>query len=157
MIKLHVCVFNLRLRRCRRLRRWHTRLTWDSPSYTRGVIWPTPRTSCTWCSPFPPRTMLWTRSAQLTHPLTHYHHHYHHLQMRSNADSSVWCTYYSILVLVLDNWYVFVCVQIHARALDTIFVLHADHEQNASTSTVRIAGSSQANVYGKCPALMSIS
>ena len=30
-----------------------------------------------------------------------------------------------------------------ARALDTIFVLHADHEQNASTSTVRMAGSSE--------------
>ena len=33
-----------------------------------------------------------------------------------------------------------------ARALDTIFVLHADHEQNASASTVRIAGSSQVRV-----------
>lgn len=29
------------------------------------------------------------------------------------------------------------------KAVDTIFILHADHEQNASTSTVRIAGSSQ--------------
>ena len=37
--------------------------------------------------------------------------------------------------------------KIHAQALETIFVLHADHEQNASASTVRIAGSSQANVY----------
>ncbi len=35
-----------------------------------------------------------------------------------------------------------------ARAMDTIMVLHADHEQNASTSTVRIAGSSGANPYG---------
>jgi citrate synthase len=33
------------------------------------------------------------------------------------------------------------------RALDTIFLLHADHEQNASTSTMRIAGSSGANPY----------
>ncbi len=33
------------------------------------------------------------------------------------------------------------------RALDTIFMLHADHEQNASTSTVRLAGSSGANPY----------
>ncbi len=33
------------------------------------------------------------------------------------------------------------------RALDTIFTLHADHEQNASTSTVRLAGSSGANPY----------
>ena len=32
-----------------------------------------------------------------------------------------------------------------SRALDRIFILHADHEQNASTSTVRLAGSSGAN------------
>ncbi|MBU1664463.1 MAG: citrate (Si)-synthase [Gammaproteobacteria bacterium] len=34
-----------------------------------------------------------------------------------------------------------------ARALDRIFILHADHEQNASTSTVRMAGSSYANPF----------
>lgn len=34
-----------------------------------------------------------------------------------------------------------------ARALDKIFILHADHEQNASTSTVRIAGSTGANPF----------
>ena len=34
-----------------------------------------------------------------------------------------------------------------ARAMDIIFILHADHEQNASTSTVRLAGSSQANPF----------
>ena len=33
------------------------------------------------------------------------------------------------------------------NALDTIFTLHADHEQNASTSTVRLSGSSGANPY----------
>lgn len=33
------------------------------------------------------------------------------------------------------------------RALDRIFILHADHEQNASTSTVRLAGSTGANPY----------
>lgn len=33
------------------------------------------------------------------------------------------------------------------RALDRIFILHADHEQNASTSTVRLAGSSGTNPY----------
>ncbi len=33
------------------------------------------------------------------------------------------------------------------RALDRIFILHADHEQNASTSSVRLAGSSGANPY----------
>ena len=34
-----------------------------------------------------------------------------------------------------------------AQAMDRIFTLHADHEQNASTSTVRLAGSSGANPY----------
>jgi citrate synthase len=34
-----------------------------------------------------------------------------------------------------------------ARAMDRIFILHADHEQNASTSTVRIAGSTGANPF----------
>lgn len=34
-----------------------------------------------------------------------------------------------------------------SQAMDRIFILHADHEQNASTSTVRVAGSSDANPY----------
>ncbi|NNM50909.1 MAG: citrate (Si)-synthase [Pseudomonadales bacterium] len=34
-----------------------------------------------------------------------------------------------------------------ARAMDRIFILHADHEQNASTSTVRMAGSTEANPF----------
>ncbi|TBW59046.1 citrate (Si)-synthase [Marinobacter halodurans] len=34
-----------------------------------------------------------------------------------------------------------------AKAMDKIFILHADHEQNASTSTVRLAGSTGANPY----------
>ena len=34
-----------------------------------------------------------------------------------------------------------------AKAIDRIFILHADHEQNASTSTVRLAGSSGANPF----------
>lgn len=33
------------------------------------------------------------------------------------------------------------------KALDTLLVLHADHEQNCSTSTVRLVGSSQANLF----------
>ena len=36
---------------------------------------------------------------------------------------------------------------VQARAMDRIFILHADHEQNASTSTVRISGSSNANPF----------
>jgi citrate synthase len=34
-----------------------------------------------------------------------------------------------------------------AEAIDLLFILHADHEQNASTSTVRLAGSTSANPY----------
>ena len=38
-------------------------------------------------------------------------------------------------------------IRCSSRALDRIFILHADHEQNASTSTVRLAGSSGANPF----------
>ncbi len=41
---------------------------------------------------------------------------------------------------------------LHARALDLILILHADHEQNASTSTVRLAGSSGANPFAAASA-----
>ena len=44
---------------------------------------------------------------------------------------------------------------LHARALDLLFVLHADHEQNASTSTVRLAGSSLANPFAAVSAGIS--
>jgi len=37
--------------------------------------------------------------------------------------------------------------EVAARALDLLFILHADHEQNASTSTVRMVGSTGANPY----------
>jgi citrate synthase len=37
--------------------------------------------------------------------------------------------------------------EVMTRAMDRIFTLHADHEQNASTSTVRLASSSRANPY----------
>jgi citrate synthase len=39
-----------------------------------------------------------------------------------------------------------------AAALDMLFVLHADHEQNCSTSTVRLVGSSQANLFASISA-----
>jgi citrate synthase len=44
---------------------------------------------------------------------------------------------------------------IAAQALDLLFVLHADHEQNASTSTVRLAGSTGANPYAAISAGVS--
>src|SRR4051794_4212400 len=39
-----------------------------------------------------------------------------------------------------------------SKALDQLFVLHADHEQNCSTSTVRLVGSSQANLFASVSA-----
>ena len=39
-----------------------------------------------------------------------------------------------------------------AKALDVLFILHADHEQNCSTSTVRLVGSSQANLFSSISA-----
>ncbi|MCW2595317.1 MAG: citrate synthase [Pseudonocardiales bacterium] len=39
-----------------------------------------------------------------------------------------------------------------AKALDRLFILHADHEQNCSTSTVRLVGSSQANLFASVSA-----
>jgi len=42
-----------------------------------------------------------------------------------------------------------------AQALDLLFILHADHEQNCSTSTVRLAGSSGTNPYSAIAAGMS--
>jgi citrate synthase len=39
-----------------------------------------------------------------------------------------------------------------AKALDLLFILHADHEQNCSTSTVRLVGSSQANLFASVSA-----
>jgi citrate synthase len=40
-------------------------------------------------------------------------------------------------------------------ALNLIFILHADHEQNCSTSTVRMVGSSRANLFASCAAAVS--
>ncbi len=40
----------------------------------------------------------------------------------------------------------------NVRALDTLLILHADHEQNCSTSTMRMVGSSRANIYASAAA-----
>lgn len=39
-----------------------------------------------------------------------------------------------------------------SRALDTLFILHADHEQNCSTTAMRVVGSSHADPYSACAA-----
>ena len=45
--------------------------------------------------------------------------------------------------------------EILVEALDLLLILHADHEQNCSTSTVRMAGSSMSNIYGAISAGIS--
>ena len=45
-----------------------------------------------------------------------------------------------------------VCDDVVREALNLVFILHADHEQNCSTSTVRMVGSSQANLFASCAA-----
>ena len=46
----------------------------------------------------------------------------------------------------------YVCPEVVRKALNLILILHADHEQNCSTSTVRVVGSSGANLFGSCAA-----
>ena len=61
---------------------------------------------------------------------------------------------------LLNMFYAVPCEPYHvdpvaAQALDLLFILHADHEQNASTSTVRLAGSTGANPYAAISAGVS--
>ncbi|HTQ36352.1 MAG TPA: citrate synthase [Steroidobacteraceae bacterium] len=61
---------------------------------------------------------------------------------------------------VLNMFFAVPCEAYHvdpvaAEALDLLFILHADHEQNASTSTVRLAGSTGANPYAAISAGVS--
>lgn len=46
----------------------------------------------------------------------------------------------------------FECDEVMRDALNLLLILHADHEQNCSTSTVRMVGSSQANLFASCAA-----
>ncbi|WP_221047401.1 citrate synthase [Methylogaea oryzae] len=46
----------------------------------------------------------------------------------------------------------FQCDEVVRNALNLLLILHADHEQNCSTSTVRMVGSSQANLFASCAA-----
>ncbi|MCX4239348.1 citrate synthase [Paraliomyxa miuraensis] len=49
----------------------------------------------------------------------------------------------------------YVVDEVIAKALDVLLILHADHEQNCSTSTVRVVGSSQANLFASISAGVS--
>lgn len=49
----------------------------------------------------------------------------------------------------------YICDDTTRTALNLLLILHADHEQNCSTSTVRMVGSSQANLFASCSAGVS--
>jgi citrate synthase len=49
----------------------------------------------------------------------------------------------------------YICDELIRDALNMILILHADHEQNCSTSTVRMVGSSHANLFASCSAGIS--
>ena len=49
----------------------------------------------------------------------------------------------------------YICDDVTQDALNLLLILHADHEQNCSTSTVRMVGSSQANLFTSCAAGVS--
>ena len=59
---------------------------------------------------------------------------------------------YMLLSVPCDKWKI---SPVLVQAMDQILILHADHEQNASTSTVRLAGSSEANPFAAVSAGIS--
>ncbi len=69
-------------------------------------------------------------------------------------DSLDYCSNYLRMMFAIP------CAEYHAdpviaKALDVLFILHADHEQNCSTSTVRLVGSSMANLFASISAGIS--
>ena len=69
-------------------------------------------------------------------------------------DSLDYCANYLRMMFAVQ------CAEYHAdpviaKALDVLFILHADHEQNCSTSTVRLVGSSMANLFASISAGIS--
>jgi citrate synthase len=55
-------------------------------------------------------------------------------------------------MLFSDPYQAYGCDERVTRALNLVLILHADHEQNCSTSTVRMVGSSGANLFASCAA-----
>jgi citrate synthase len=51
-----------------------------------------------------------------------------------------------------DPYRQYICPEIVRKAFNLILILHADHEQNCSTSTVRVVGSAGANLFASCAA-----
>ena len=86
-----------------------------------------------------PTFAAWTYKHSIGHPVNYPNNK---LDYCSNFLQMMFC-------LPVDNYEVKPAV---ARALDQLLILHADHEQNCSTSTVRIVGSSKASLYSSVSA-----
>jgi citrate synthase len=79
-----------------------------------------------------------------------YRHHFGLPFIYPDIDLSYTENFMNMMWKLLEPKYV--ANPILARALDVLFILHADHEQNCSTNTMRAVGSSQADPYLSCAA-----
>lgn len=81
-----------------------------------------------------PTLIAWTYKKRLGHPYVYPKNNLDYVSNFVNMMFSIPMDEYHIDPVVVE-------------ALDKMLILHADHEQNCSTSTVRLVGSSQANIY----------
>jgi len=86
-----------------------------------------------------PTLAAWSYKNEIGHPVTYPDNNLEYCQNFLKMMFSVPTEDYEVDPVVAD-------------ALDTLLILHADHEQNCSTSTVRIVGSSQASLYASISA-----
>jgi len=82
-----------------------------------------------------------------------YRHHFGLPFIYPDLDLSYTENFMNMMWKLLEPKYV--ANPVLARALDVLFILHADHEQNCSTNTMRAVGSSQADPYLSCAAAAS--
>ena len=74
-----------------------------------------------------------------------YRHRRGHPYVQPDNDLSYTENFMNMLWKMVEGKYV--ASPVIARALDVLFILHADHEQNCSSTTMRVVGSSQADPY----------
>lgn len=86
-----------------------------------------------------PTIIAWSYKHSLGRPMTYPHHSLGYVEN-------------FLHMLFSTPFREYVVDPVVARALELIFVLHADHEQNCSASTVRVVGSSQANMFASISA-----
>ena len=89
-----------------------------------------------------PTLATWSYKRSLGHPINYPKNHLDYIPNFLNMMFSLPVEDYKVDPVV-------------AEALNVLLILHADHEQNCSTSTVRLVGSSQANIYSSISAGIS--